>query len=618
MKVWLLLCSILPQARRGERGSILILAAISAVVIIGSAGLAVDVSRMYAARAELSRAVDSAALAGVLDFDGTNAGLTKAQTTAQDYITANEPSANSSVVASGATNKMTINASKAVKLYFLSLFGYNSASVYGHAVAGFQNQTIDAAMVIDSTGSMAGTSINNAKSAANNFTNVLLGSSPSGNVVVGIVPFRGCNRATSPSATQPWANSQSLCVSQDSEYTALTSTSATLSSRINSICPSDNCVGGSGTNVCTGVAKGWEVLEGAGNHTATANNRRYMVVLSDGDNRYTGSYTYQTTPYDSPHTYQTKPCRPPTSCVNVGGDTIGECRSSVYTGAALPIASDGFDTNNFTGGSGWLAAWTQANTPQTSSSNTQAGADKAVLNSTDAISRGVNLGSVEGANLTYYLRTGGAGTWSTSDRVYVETSPDNSSWTIRATYGISGSGQTVINSTYAQFTTSLSSLVGDSTSYIRFRVSTSGSTVSAYLDTVAISDPNTDSTGYINGDDGSAACGASVKRERQLDMETRDMATAAKADGVEIFVVAFGVCSNTTNYIPTSAECTGSSGASYIGNADADSTADQRLLKCIASSASGTLDHYFYAANASDLPNIFTTIAANIAHRLVE
>ena len=96
------------------------------------------------------------------------------------------------------------------------------------------------------------------------------------------------------------------------------------------------------------------------------------------------------------------------------------------------------------------------------------------------------------------------------------------------------------------------------------------------------------------------------------------MAVAAKADSVEIFVVAFGICSNNPAYIPTATECTATSGTSYIGNTDTDTKADQRLLKCISSSQTGTLDHYFYAASAGALPAIFTTIAAQIAHRLVE
>jgi hypothetical protein len=41
-------------------------------------------------------------------------------------------------------------------------------------------------------------------------------------------------------------------------------------------------------------------------------------------------------------------------------------------------------------------------------------------------------------------------------------------------------------------------------------------------------------------------------------------------------------------------------------------------MKCIASSATGTNNHYYYASSASALPSIFTAIAAQIAHRLVE
>jgi hypothetical protein len=108
------------------------------------------------------------------------------------------------------------------------------------------------------------------------------------------------------------------------------------------------------------------------------------------------------------------------------------------------------------------------------------------------------------------------------------------------------------------------------------------------------------------------------------------MSRAIKLDGVEIFVVAFGTCngSNATVYNNSvAAQCNPiaqispaavPSPAGPIGNTDDDNTADNRLLKCIASSTVGTNDHYFYAASATDLPNIFTTIAAQIAHRLVE
>lgn len=102
-------------------------------------------------------------------------------------------------------------------------------------------------------------------------------------------------------------------------------------------------------------------------------------------------------------------------------------------------------------------------------------------------------------------------------------------------------------------------------------------------------------------------------RERQLDTETKTEAGVVEGSGVEIFVVAFGVCGTDDGKVRTSANyCTN------IGNTDPDTVADQRLLKCIATSSSGTNDHYFATATASDLPGIFQQIAQNIAFRLIK
>jgi hypothetical protein len=58
--------------------------------------------------------------------------------------------------------------------------------------------------------------------------------------------------------------------------------------------------------------------------------------------------------------------------------------------------------------------------------------------------------------------------------------------------------------------------------------------------------------------------------------------------------------------------------AGPIGDNTSDTSANVRLLKCIASSKDETSDHYFWAASADDLPTIFTQIAQQIAHRLIE
>jgi hypothetical protein len=104
----------------------------------------------------------------------------------------------------------------------------------------------------------------------------------------------------------------------------------------------------------------------------------------------------------------------------------------------------------------------------------------------------------------------------------------------------------------------------------------------------------------------------SEPHERQLDNFTKTEANSLKAANAEVYIVGFGVCGTDDGTIASAAYC------SNIGNTDPDTVADQRLLKCIAGSSAGTNDHYFHAATATDLPAIFTTIAQQIAFRLIQ
>jgi hypothetical protein len=105
------------------------------------------------------------------------------------------------------------------------------------------------------------------------------------------------------------------------------------------------------------------------------------------------------------------------------------------------------------------------------------------------------------------------------------------------------------------------------------------------------------------------SCRSAQTRERQLDVKTKALVDAMKADGVEVYVVGFGVCGTKNSYL-----CN----PSLIGGTSHDNTADRNLLKCLASSTPGTNDHYFEASSASDLPGIFTNIARLIGFRLIK
>jgi Flp pilus assembly protein TadG len=64
--------------RRGERGTIIAIAAISAASMILSAGLAIDISHFYTAATELQNAADASALSGTSALNHTAAGITRA------------------------------------------------------------------------------------------------------------------------------------------------------------------------------------------------------------------------------------------------------------------------------------------------------------------------------------------------------------------------------------------------------------------------------------------------------------------------------------------------------------------------------------------------------------
>ena len=69
---------VCPSAK-SERGFVLIVTAISMTLLLGLAGLGIDVGRMYIIRAELQSFTDAAALSAALELNGTAAGLVRAR-----------------------------------------------------------------------------------------------------------------------------------------------------------------------------------------------------------------------------------------------------------------------------------------------------------------------------------------------------------------------------------------------------------------------------------------------------------------------------------------------------------------------------------------------------------
>jgi len=318
------------RRRMDQAGQILPMVGLMAVILFAIIGLAIDVGRLFVAKAELSRAVDAAALAGVLDLPS----LPDASSKVYAYMAENEPSATVAPPTSPGDNQLRVSATKTVRMYFLRVLGIGDVSISANAVAGFGIQPVDAFLAIDATGSMGASPCNGsqnnsgcpiweAKNAAKSFVDALIGPSPTGYTVVGAGAFRGCFRVNSGATSSAWPmpSSKSNCIPK-SMVTDLTSDKTTLVNGINNI----SALGGSGTNVCQALVKGYQELmpPAPGAHTAS-NTRRYLVILSDGDNTY-NSYSYQ----GSPNSPLTSPynCRPNTSPSSSDGNVSSSCYSA--------------------------------------------------------------------------------------------------------------------------------------------------------------------------------------------------------------------------------------------------------------------------------------------------
>jgi Flp pilus assembly protein TadG len=478
--------------RLGERGQIILMVGLATIVMFGIVGLAVDVGRLYVTRVELGRSLDAAALSGILELNGQQTGLDNAEERATDYFVENEGVSDCSgdegitctVFADPNVNELTMDGTKTIKLIFLSVLGIKTASVSAHAKAGFGTQYLDAALVLDATPSMQGNPIVSARNAAITFKDILLGANPQGNVLVGVTPFRGCFNPP---------RSYSDCIT-NSMWSDLSYDSSDLDSIINNISASSG-FSSSATNVCTGLAKGWDIVGNTSlNHdddVAYPDNQQFLILLSDGDNAYWGNRSYQ----------------------NDGSDWVGTNAPFSPTGTTI----DGTDYP--------CMPYDDCGFPWPGESND-------------------------------------------SDEPCED-------------------------------------------------------------DTIGTSD-----VGELDDTDGSSpqTCSDDVTpRERQMDARTIHLAQAIKAQGVEVFVVAFaggvpycdlgdGKIYDDSN--PSDCNSVAQSPAGPIGNGDDDNdTADPantRLLKCIASSSAGTNDHYYYANDDTELVGIFTAIANQIAHRLIE
>ena len=199
-------------------------------------------------------------------------------------------------------------------------------------------------LVFDDTGTMksgcdsgqtnSSCPIKEERDAATAFVNQLLGPSPSGNVQIGLVSFRGCYGAQRYNPVSGEAATRGCIL--PSEKVALTSNASTLLTRISSMIADG---GYPGTNICLGIQEGYTYLTGT---NSRPNATRIVVVAgTDGDNRYSdGAESSRRGNNPNPGGASAPPVYPPPQWPNDNGAASDPCRP---TGPAQDGSSYGGD-----------------------------------------------------------------------------------------------------------------------------------------------------------------------------------------------------------------------------------------------------------------------------------
>ncbi len=296
---------------RRERAQVLPIMALLLVAFMGLLGLAIDGGRLFVAKTELSRALDSAALAGVVELPDQAVAEAKAIAYMNDHLSGVTVTFPAPIQGS----EFRVQGTRSVDTIFMSVFGIGQVDMDAIAAAGFGGVPLDTVLTIDATGSMengcnasnsnSGCPIKEAKDAAQLYIDLLLENSAGSDLIqAAVVPYRGCyNPPRTYGACIPggWLSD-------------LSSNFGFISAKISAI----SAPGGSGTNVCLGLHKSNEVIFGANAHTE-ASTLRFVVLLSDGDNNYNSvSYGNGEPPVA---------CRPDTNPSSGSGG--GSCSSAV-------------------------------------------------------------------------------------------------------------------------------------------------------------------------------------------------------------------------------------------------------------------------------------------------
>ncbi len=306
-------------------GNTSIVFALSIVPVLAAVGAGVDMARMNEANTLLQGAVDAASLAAA-----TSQNLSKSNVLAKivdDYLLANNAPAKLRTVTSvtqgmnAATGNYRVSIHGMIDTSFLSVVGITQIEVAASSEVNLGIQGLEVALVLDNTGSMAGSKIAALQTSAKSLISILETAKASySDLKFGLVPFAQYVNVGTANAGQSWLtvppSGWNGCV--DSRPSPLDlqqgSNGGAIPGIANVNCPApiepltndttavntkiDAMVAGGSTYIAGGLLWGWNVLnpdapfqEGRTPAQMKAiNGKKVAILMTDGTNTAAPSY----------------------------------------------------------------------------------------------------------------------------------------------------------------------------------------------------------------------------------------------------------------------------------------------------------------------------------------
>jgi len=207
-----LFISLLSRLRADERGAVLINVAMVLLPLLTIAGVALDVSRITLAKQKLTDAVDAA---GVAVGRHPELSTEDATTLAHSFVKTYYPSQlygdllGVTVVATG--KQVDVTGTARVPMTLVQILGYKSVDITASSMVLRQLRKIEVVMVLDNSGSMAGTRMTALKTSANTLVGALFGAETTSSFVkFGLVPFTAAVNVGATNIGAEWLDSAKL------------------------------------------------------------------------------------------------------------------------------------------------------------------------------------------------------------------------------------------------------------------------------------------------------------------------------------------------------------------------------------------------------------------------